>query len=164
MPRILLASDAPWVRTEIRADLMAPGTEVLEVERGSDVLPVVRDHKPDAVILDFQIGNMGACAVCRELREEEGSGRVQRTPVVVLLDRAADAFLAKRVDADAWIPKPIPPRALERTLEILLEGGAWTPEVGGIRKRLDDEVAGTTVQESESRAFQASPTSPPNPA
>ncbi len=162
MPRILLASDAPWVRTEIRGDLMAPGTEVLEVERGSDVLPMVREHTPDAIILDFQIGNMGAPAVCRDLREEEASGRVERTPVVVLLDRASDAFLARRADADAWIPKPIPPRALELTLDILLEGGVWTPEAGGIRPRIDAELAGTTVDESESRAFQASPTSPPN--
>lgn len=131
MPRILIASDADWILDELRASLLAPGTEVLSTKRGADVLPAVQAQQPDAVVLDFQIGNMGAGAICRELRHEEESGRMHHRPVVVLLDRADDAFLARRSGADAWLPKPVRPRSLMKTLETLLSGGAWSPGDAG---------------------------------
>jgi two-component system, OmpR family, response regulator BaeR len=134
MPRVLIASDAPWLRAQVRGRIQDQNTEVLEVERGAAVLPVVRDLSPDLVILDFQIGNMGAPAVCRELRSEADSGRLPRVPVLILLDRSADVFLSRRADADAWLQKPVPPRALQRTIDLLLSGRTtWSPEAVGIR-------------------------------
>ena len=133
MARIVVASDAPWVRDEIRGVLMGADTEVLEAERGVDVLPVVAREAPDLVILDLQIGNMGAAAVCRDIREEEGAGRLPwRTPVIFLLDRVADVFIARRADADAWLPKPVPSRALRKTVQILVRGEHWTPDAVGL--------------------------------
>ena len=129
MPRILVASDADWIKNEIEGALLSPGTEVATVDRGRDVVPAMREQAPDVVILDLQIGNMGAAAVCRDLRNEEEAGRMpRRTPVVFLLDRRPDAFLARRADADAWLEKPISPRALQRTLDALLAGETWSPE------------------------------------
>jgi len=36
------------------------------------------------------------------IRNEEGAGRLPRIPVLMLLDRDADLFLAHRCDADGW--------------------------------------------------------------
>ena len=163
MPRIVIASDAPWVRAEIRGNLETPGTQIVEVDRGSDVVALVRDGRPDLVILDLQIGNMGAGAICRDLRAEQESGRLPHVPIVILLDRTADVFLARRADADAWLPKPLSPRALSKTVDLLLAGHAWTPEAVGVRDQLDREVGGTTVEESEGAAYQASSTGMPAP-
>ena len=41
-------------------------------------------------------------------------------PILLLLDRDADEFLAKEAGADAWLVKPLNPLQLRRTAEELL--------------------------------------------
>ena len=71
---------------------------------------------PHLVILDLQIGNMGGMAACLDLRLEQRAERIPPQRVVMLLDRDADVFLARRAEADAWIVKPVDPLALRRTV------------------------------------------------
>ena len=133
MTTILVAAEAKWVRDQVRSAFVGPGQEVVEVTRGQDVRDTFAAIEPDLVILDLQIGNMGAAAVCRDIREEEGAGRLPwRTPVIFLLDRVADVFIARRADADAWLPKPVPSRALRKTVQILVRGEHWTPDAVGL--------------------------------
>jgi DNA-binding response OmpR family regulator len=120
MPTVLVASDAHWVRDHVRAALVGPGFEVIEVERGRDVRQVVRDREPDLAIVDLQIGNMGGMAVALDLRLEESGGRLPHVPILLLLDREADRFLARRSTADAMLVKPIDPGTLRRTVKTLL--------------------------------------------
>ena len=47
-------------------------------------------------MLDLQIGNMGGMAACMALHLEESGGRLPHLPVLMLLDRQADVFLARR--------------------------------------------------------------------
>ena len=79
------------------------------------MLAAVRDHDPVLVVLDLQIGNMGGMAACLDLRLEQRAERIPPQRVVMLLDRDADVFLARRAEADAWIVKPVDPLALRRT-------------------------------------------------
>jgi DNA-binding response OmpR family regulator len=121
MPKVLVASDARWVRGQVRSILVAPGFELVEVERGQDMRAAVDREQPDLVIVDLQIGNMGGMAVTMDLRLEESGGRLPHVPVLLLLDREADRFLARRSRADAMLVKPIDPGALRRTVKRLLE-------------------------------------------
>lgn len=114
MTKILVAADAAWVRELVTSAFVAPGQEVLEVRRGQDVRDVVDEEEPDLVVLDLQIGNMGGVAVAIDLRLEEADGRLPGVPIILLLDREADRFLARRADADAEIVKPIDVGALRR--------------------------------------------------
>ena len=120
MPTVLVASDAPWVRDKVKTALCGPGFEVIEVERGHDVRQVVADQAPDLVVVDLQIANMGGMAVALDLRLEESGGRLPHVPVLLLLDREADRFLARRSTADAMLVKPIDPGTLRRTVKNLL--------------------------------------------
>jgi DNA-binding response OmpR family regulator len=122
MPTVLVASDANWVRDHVRAALCGPGFEVIEVERGRDVRDVVAERHPDLVIVDLQIANMGGMAVALDLRLEESGGRLPHVPILILLDREADRFLARRSAADAMLVKPIDPGTLRRTVKTLLAG------------------------------------------
>jgi DNA-binding response OmpR family regulator len=126
MPTIVVASDADWVRDQVRAALCGPGFEVIDVERGHDVRKVVADRQPDLVIVDLQIGNMGGMAVSIDLRLEESGGRLPHVPILLLLDREADRFLARRSAADAMLVKPIDAGTLRRTVKNLL-AAAETP-------------------------------------
>jgi DNA-binding response OmpR family regulator len=115
-----VASDANWVRDHVRAALCGPGFEVIEVERGRDVRNVVEERHPDLVVVDLQIANMGGMAVALDLRLEESGGRLPHVPILILLDREADRFLARRSAADAMLVKPIDPGTLRRTVKTLL--------------------------------------------
>ncbi len=111
---VLLATDADHVHEKVAAALDGD-YEVVRVHAGAEVLAAVRDHDPVLVVLDLQIGNMGGMAACLDLRLEQRAERIPPQRVVMLLDRDADVFLARRAEADAWIVKPVDPLALRRT-------------------------------------------------
>ena len=128
MTEILVASDAAWVRDQLRSVLAGPKTSILAVTSGASVLPAIRKHLPDLVVLDFQIGNMGGMAVTLDLRLEEGAGRIGHIPVLMLLDRRADVFLARRSRADGWLIRPLDPIRLRHAARKLLAGGTFFDE------------------------------------
>lgn len=125
MTRIVIAADAHWVVEEVAAAISGPDCEVVEITRGLAVLPWLQENHADLVVLDMQIGNMGGTAVCQELRLEEGAGRLERFPALILLDRRPDVFLARRVDAEGWLVKPLDPIRLRRAITALLGGGTY---------------------------------------
>jgi DNA-binding response OmpR family regulator len=125
--KVLVAADARWVREQVDAALVAPGQEVIEVTRGQDVRGAVAENEPDLVILDLQIGNMGGIAVAIDLHLEESGGRLPHVPILLLLDREADRFLAKRAGAEAELVKPVDPGTLRRTVKRVVGEEAAAP-------------------------------------
>jgi DNA-binding response OmpR family regulator len=123
---ILLATDADWVRDEVSAALLADDVSLYVVRDGRQVRSAVATVKPDLVITDLQIGTMGGMAVCMDLRLETSGGRLPRVGVLMLLDRAADLFLAQRCEADGWLVKPLDSLRLRRATRAILGGGTWT--------------------------------------
>lgn len=127
MPIVLVASDAEWVRNEVRSCLVGPGFQVNEVSRGQDVRNAVALQNPDLVILDMQIANMGGVAVIMDLHLEEYGDRLGHVPVLLLLDREADRFLARRAGAEAMLLKPVDAGTLRRTVRNLLASTSVAP-------------------------------------
>jgi DNA-binding response OmpR family regulator len=125
MAKVVVAADGKWIRDQVRTALASSDTEVVEVTRGQDVRAAVAEHAPDLVVLDMQIGNMGGVATAIDLHLESDAGRVPDSRILLLLDREADKFLAKRADADAELVKPLDAGTLRRTMKRLL--GADTP-------------------------------------
>ena len=123
-----MASDAEWVREQLKAVLAGPTTRVRTVSTGARVLPAIRRRAPDLVILDLQIGNMGAIAVCLDLRLEESAERLDHVKVLMLLDRRADVFLARRSGAEGWVIRPLDPIRLRRATTAIAEGGTYYDE------------------------------------
>jgi DNA-binding response OmpR family regulator len=125
VPNVLLATDADYIYDEVDAALGGAYT-VHRVRAGADVLPAVRQVDPVLVMLDLQIGNMGGMATCLNLRLEERAGRVPERKVLILLDREADIFLARRAEADGWLIKPLDSFRLRRAAQAVLEQGTFT--------------------------------------
>jgi CheY-like chemotaxis protein len=128
MSTIIVAADAKWVRDLVKSACTGVGQRVLEATRGQDVRDLVGEHHPDLVVLDMQIANMGGLAVAIDLRLEGAAGRIPDVSILLLLDREADRFLAKRVDADAELVKPVDPGTLRRTVDHLLAREVETVE------------------------------------
>ena len=125
VPTILLATDADHLLDEVDAALADETTSVYRVRRGIDVLQAIHTLSPDLVILDEQIGNMGGIATCMAIRNAESVDEIPITAVMVLLDRAHDAFQARRADVDGWLVKPLDAVRLREATAVLLAGEAY---------------------------------------
>ena len=121
MPKILVVVDAPWVRNDVHAALSQPGFELTDHDQPATVVDVVAEDEPDGVILDLQVGTMGGMAITRALLSAAELGNAPPVPVVMLLDRAADTFLARRAGAHAWVQKPFTANDLRQALETATE-------------------------------------------
>jgi DNA-binding response OmpR family regulator len=128
VPNILVASDAPTVRAEVASIAARPQVTISEARSGPDVIRQVAESLPDLVIVDLQMGNMGGMAVCLELRLEASYGKIGHVPVLMLLDRRPDVFLARRSGAEGWLVKPLDPIRLRQAITALLGGGTYHDE------------------------------------
>ncbi len=122
---MLLATDADWIHEDVDAAIAGDDIEVLRVREGVEVLPAVHAGAPDLVILDLQIGNMGGMAACMDIRLDQSVDKLGHIPVLMLLDRDADVFLAERCEADGWLVKPLDALGLDQAASALLAGETW---------------------------------------
>lgn len=143
VPDILCVTDAPWVVNELEAALARPGTTLHVVPTAREALAWLwavasgdpdraGDHTlPDLIIADLQTGSAGGVALAREVQLEAGAGRLPEIPVILLLDRVADVFLASRSAAAGWLIKPLEALRLRRAVERVLAGERHTEHYGG---------------------------------
>ena len=117
---VLLATDSDALVAEVHAALGDADTTIRLVRAGADVRDAVAAQTPDLVVLDLQIGNMGGIATSIDLRLESDMGRLQRVPILLLLDRDADVYLAERSLADSWLIKPLDALSLGQAARDLL--------------------------------------------
>jgi len=125
---ILVASDAPTLRADVEAVISGPDIEVRAVTSGPEVVSFVAEESPDLLIVDMQMGNMGGMAVCLELRLQESYDAIDHIPVLMLLDRRPDVFLARRSGAEGWLVKPLDPLRLRRSVSALLDDGVFADQ------------------------------------
>ena len=154
MTTVLLASDADWLIDEVRAALSDPGTTVNVVRAGADVRALVSSQIPDLVILDLQIGNMGGMATCMDLRLEIDAERLSPVPILMLLDREADVYLAQQAGAQGWLVKPLDSFRLKMAAVALLAGEdmreGTTPETERLSEGISPEESEFGSDEDES--------------
>ncbi len=117
--KTLLVCDAPWVRNQVRAALSGI-CEIVEMDDPSQV--EVRSFGEDVAVVDMQVGSMGGMAIIRALK----GTRPDAGPIILLLDRKVDSFLAKRAGADAWLAKPFSAQQLRAVLGSVVPDGAET--------------------------------------
>jgi len=110
--RTLLVSDAEWVRNDVLAGI--DGHEVTHLDDPARIPEFV--GFVDLCIADMQVGSMGGMAITRAVKDSWMRAGLAPVPIVLLLDRRADEFLAKRSGADAWLIKPFTAQDLRATL------------------------------------------------
>ena len=125
MPEIVIAADDRSVYDNLASVLVEPDTSVRWVQAGEAVREEINRRPADLVIADMQIGTMGGVAVALDLKLEADAGRLEPCPVLLVLDRRPDVFMARRSGAEGWLVKPIDPIRLRTAVTALLAGGTW---------------------------------------
>jgi DNA-binding response OmpR family regulator len=119
---VLVYSDDANTREQVRlavgrrpaADL--PPVEFVECATLPAVLTELERGGIDACVLDGESAPAGGMGVCRQIKDEI----FRCPPVLVLIGRPQDAWLATWSRADAAATHPVDPVALSDTLAVLL--------------------------------------------
>jgi DNA-binding NarL/FixJ family response regulator len=95
--RVLLVEPSRIVREGVRAELARNGAEIVaEAATGADAIAAAGEHRPDLVVLDFQLPDIAGVEICEQLAEQ-----LPGTPIVVLSDRADKASVLSAVESGA---------------------------------------------------------------
>ena len=122
--------------------LSGPDVEIEEAASGPESLERVKEGGVDVVVVDLQIGAMGAVAITMELRNLESYGGAEPVSVLMLLDRRPDVFLARRAGAEGFVVKPLDPLRVRAAVRALLRGEEYE----------DDSLRPLTVRAGSSSA------------
>ena len=118
--RILVIADEAWARNGVHAALTEPDYTLIDHDDPATADDALRSAAPAAVVIDLQVGSMGGMAIARELHQQAALTGEDGVPVVLLLDRKADSFLAKRSGVAAWVIKPFTAHDIRAAVESAL--------------------------------------------
>lgn len=99
---------------EVRSALSIRSWQIEEMNDPRAVVDRIEESRVDVVIIDMQVGTAGGMAVVRWIRQ--ATDHTNRPRMIMLLDRSADVFLARRAGADAWVLKPFDASQLREAL------------------------------------------------
>jgi two-component system, OmpR family, KDP operon response regulator KdpE len=100
--RILVVDDEPQIRRIMRETLTTAGYEVDDARNGMEGLERFRDFRPDLVLLDINMPEIGGVEVCKAIRHDSN------VAIIMLTVRKSDADKVAALDAgaDDFITKP----------------------------------------------------------
>jgi response regulator NasT len=109
--RVVIAEDEAIIRLDLKEILEEEGYEVVgETGRGDEAVTLVREHKPDLVILDIRMPGMDGLAAAREISADGDSAVLvltafsQRNLIEEARDAGALAYLIKPFNKTELVP------------------------------------------------------------
>ena len=142
--RLLLADDHAVFRSGLKSLLHEePDFEVVaEAATGAEVVPLVKEHHPDLVVLDVQMPGLNGPEVVRQLR---GMGQDVRVIGLSAFDDVAYVERFARYGATGYVTKSRPPHVI---LDALREAAQGQP-VWLVRQPLTSPLYRLTERERE---------------
>jgi two-component system, OmpR family, KDP operon response regulator KdpE len=102
MKRILVVDDEPQITRVLRRSLSAHRFEVRTAADGESALDTLNDFRPDLVITDLQMPELGGLELCRKIRT------FSQVPIIVLSVKGEEITKVAALDAgaDDYVTKP----------------------------------------------------------
>jgi two-component system alkaline phosphatase synthesis response regulator PhoP len=118
--KILVVDDNPDILTMLKDYLSQEGFEVVSAADGQKALFVAREEKPDCIILDMMMPEMGGAEFIRIYTTESDA------PILVLTAKVeeTDKVLGLELGADDYMTKPFSLRELTARINALLRRAA----------------------------------------
>jgi two-component system response regulator BaeR len=135
MTNILIVEDEEKLAALLRDYLLQAGFTPTIIKDGLAVVPYVREHKPDLLILDLMLPGRDGLEICKDIRT------FSTLPIIIVSARVEeiDRLLGLELGADDYVCKPFSPREVVTRVKTVLRrtGGAVTIEAQGLR--LDED-------------------------
>ena len=100
--RILVVEDEENILHMLRYNLSREGYDVIEARTGTEAVSEARRSRPDLIVLDLMLPELGGLEVCRIVRQE------MTTPILILTakDSETDKVVGLQMGADDYVTKP----------------------------------------------------------
>jgi len=155
--RVVIADDQVLVRTGFRMILMSEGIDVVgEAANGDEALRVVRETRPDVVLMDIRMPGMDGLEATRLILSESagaaagsGSGSAEPAPepprIIILTTFDLDQYVYAAITAGAsgFLLKDVSPEHLVAAVGMVRAGDAMLAPA--ITRRLVERFAVPTV-------------------
>lgn len=116
MRTILLVADRQRVIDRVHTALVGTDISVIDHTDPATAAEVAYEEGVETVLVDMRVGSMGSLAVTRSVRSYARGG--DEIPVTILLDRDADAFIARRSGARNWVGRDEVATGLREALSV----------------------------------------------
>jgi DNA-binding response OmpR family regulator len=100
---LLVVTDDPSVRDELQFGLSTESEVLLAIDAREAKIKM-SETVPLAVVVDLQTGSEGGFSLARDMADDQ---RLAQVPIILLLERPQDAWLAKQAGAAAYLVKPV---------------------------------------------------------
>ena len=116
---ILVVDDEQPIIELIRYNLQKEGFDVLTAENGAKALELARAEKPDLIILDLMLPDMGGFDICRVLRNDDSTAHI---PIIMATAKSSDTDIVSGLElgADDYVTKPFSPKVLVARVKSVL--------------------------------------------
>jgi DNA-binding response OmpR family regulator len=154
---VLVVDDDARLRHLIEVILSGAGFDVLSAEDGDRVLPMVREHQPDAVLLDLKMERVGGLEALRALRDDGNDVAVVIVSAVGEERLVLEAFEA---GADDYVTKPFSSRMLLARVRAVLRRSRVVDRAARLDERVGDVSLNPRTHEAciDGRDVALSPT------
>ena len=117
--RLVIADDSSTILAMVVLAVRRDGYEPVTAEDGLAALDVIREHRPELVIIDAMMPGATGYEVCKALREDPDGPK----PHVIMLTaggRESDRERADEAGVDEFMTKPFSPSALRARVRAIL--------------------------------------------
>jgi DNA-binding response OmpR family regulator len=132
--KILVVDDDHKIVELLKLYLERDGYRVLTAYDGRQALEIVRQRRPDLVVLDLMLPAIDGLDVCRVVRADS------QIPIIMLTARSTeeDTLLGLDLGADDYMTKPFSPRELVARVRAVLRRGGETQRGGPDQMRFGE--------------------------
>ena len=108
---VLIVEDEAAIVTLLRYNLEREGFRVYSTADGEEAVTMVKEYKPDIVVLDWMLPSMSGIDICKQLR---WNPETKATPIIMLSARGEESDRIRGLDsgADDYLTKPFSPAEL----------------------------------------------------
>ncbi len=95
------------------------GFETMQIYDGGEALRMVKEKRPDLVILDLMLPNKDGLEICQEIKSDE---QLRNTIIILVsaMDPTSNRFKGIKYGADYYIKKPFDPNELKSLVTLFL--------------------------------------------
>lgn len=119
MEKILIVDDEEHICELIKFNLENNGYKCICALNGIDALNIVKEEKPDLVLLDLMLPGMDGYDVCKEIRKDNNTST---TSIIMITAKGEelDKVLGLELGADDYITKPFSVREMVARVKAVL--------------------------------------------
>lgn len=109
--KVLIVEDETPIREMLGYALMKEGYDYSEASDVEEARPLIKQNKPDLILLDWMLPGMSGVDYARRLREEEETSDI---PIIMLTAKGEESDKIKALDtgADDYVTKPFSTKEL----------------------------------------------------